>query len=67
MTLMLPLFFGVVAFLLAQSNHPAIGMVIGGLVIAWLVIVPFLENSISSYHYPHRRPRPPPRQRHRKR
>ncbi len=58
MALIIPLFFGVVAFLLARSNHPGIGMMIGCLVIAWLVVVPFLENAISSHHYPHRRPPP---------
>ena len=61
MNLMIPLIFGVLALLLAQSNHPAIGMVIGGLVIAWMVVVPFIENAISSYHHPRRRPGPPRR------
>ncbi len=61
MNLMALLFFGVLAFLLARSNHPAIGMLLGGLVIAWMVVVPFLENSISSFHYPRRRPGAPPR------
>ena len=61
MNLMIPLLFGVVGLLLARSNHPAIGMLIGALVIAWLVVVPFLENSISSYHFPRRRPGAPPR------
>ncbi|MEI6559298.1 MAG: hypothetical protein WCO00_12910 [Rhodospirillaceae bacterium] len=59
MTLWVPLFFGVVALLLARSNHPALGLLIGGLVIAWMVAAPFLENSISSYRI--RRPGPPPR------
>lgn len=61
MNLMIPLVVGVLALLLARSNHPAIGMILGGLVIAWMVVVPFLENSISSYYHPRRRPGPPPR------
>ena len=60
MNLLIPLILGVVALLLARSNHPAIGMLLGALVIAWMVAAPFLENTISSYHYPRRRP-PPPR------
>ena len=61
MNFALLLFVGVLAFLLAHSNHPALGMLIGGLAIAWMVVAPFLENSISSFHYPRRRPGPPTR------
>ena len=63
MNLFLLLLAGVIAFLLAQSNHPSLGIGLGALVIAWMVVMPFLENAIFSRHYPHRRPPPPSRRR----
>ena len=56
MNVALVVFLGVVAVILARSNHPSVGLLIGAVVIGWLVIAPMIHQFISADHIPRRPP-----------
>ena len=58
MSLWLVLFGVVLAVILAQANHGALAMIIGGVALACLVVVPWIEHAITADRI---RPRPSPR------
>ena len=61
MNLTLVLFGIVLAVILAHANHAALGLLVGAVALAGLVIVPWIENAISAQRIerrPGKRPGP---------
>lgn len=61
MNVALVVFLGVLAVILARSNHPSVGFLIGVLVIGYLVVAPMIDHFIRADRIRTPPPRPPGR------